>query len=259
MLANNIRLSSILAVLYGVTGFVGLSILVANLIEDRGWGFSVFVLFVPVPLVLLATAAFFALGRRWPRQLLLVALALLVPFCIYLIYGWVAGLTTFGVSHEIAYLVGSTGVLLLLMVYTICAVLTFHSSHFQREVGDEVTLDIEVKVPSKAGKKLRRLFVALIGLAYLMTCFFGVPAVQSSADNWATNEYRRIVMQGRSDAGLKFEPHMKTYVSFPILPGVILSYRDYQLAGLYGFGGFQFHLWYVVGSVEIFSCPVWLS
>jgi hypothetical protein len=54
-------------------------------------------------------------------------------------------------------------------------------------------------------------------------------------------------------------PYIWTYAAVPIAPGVIVSYHEYQLDGLYGFGGFDLSIWYVVGAKSLGGIPLWLS
>ena len=100
----------------------------------------------------------------------------------------------------------------------------------------------------------RRLLVA----AYLVTWAFGVPAAQSHQDAWAVAEYKRLKATGSArvwDA----HPRIRSYAAVPIAPGVLFTYHEYQLDGLYGFGGFELFLWYGAGVRSLGSLPVWVS
>ncbi|PYO55252.1 MAG: hypothetical protein DMD83_20655, partial [Candidatus Rokuibacteriota bacterium] len=54
-------------------------------------------------------------------------------------------------------------------------------------------------------------------------------------------------------------PRIRTYAAIPIAPGLILFYHEYQIDGLYGFGGFELALWYGVGVKSLGALPLWLS
>jgi hypothetical protein len=87
---------------------------------------------------------------------------------------------------------------------------------------------------------------------------FGVPAALSQQHGWAVTEYKRLRTsdsRGVWDA----HPYIQSYGAVPILPGIVLSYHEYQLAGLYGFGGFELSLWYGFGAKSLGALPIWLS
>jgi hypothetical protein len=46
-------------------------------------------------------------------------------------------------------------------------------------------------------------------------------------------------------------PYIGSYGALPILPGVVLSYHEYQLAGHYGCGRFELTVWYGAGVVSV--------
>ena len=54
-------------------------------------------------------------------------------------------------------------------------------------------------------------------------------------------------------------PYIKTFVSIPIAPFVVMSYHEYQLDGLYGFGGWDIQVWYLTGVKRILILPLWVS
>jgi hypothetical protein len=98
----------------------------------------------------------------------------------------------------------------------------------------------------------------IIFVAYFASFAFGIPAAQTSRDAWAVSEYKRLKASG-SQRVWAVHPYIASYVSFPILPAVIFTYHEYQLDGLYGFGGFDISLWYIFGVKRFCSFPIWLS
>lgn len=112
---------------------------------------------------------------------------------------------------------------------------------------------------SKTGKlTLRKAVIwTLIGF-YLLTWSMGVPSVQSSINKNSINEYKRMKEEYPDDVG-DASPYMKSYIAFPILPGIIMTYHEYQLAYLCGYGGWDIYLWYLFGSKCLWRCPSWLS
>jgi hypothetical protein len=97
-----------------------------------------------------------------------------------------------------------------------------------------------------------------LAAAYALTAMVGIPAAQNERTSWAISEYKRL---RASDSRLISDahPYIRTYVSIPVLPGVILSYHEYQLDGLYGLGSFELALWYWVGTRSLRVMPVWIS
>ncbi len=100
------------------------------------------------------------------------------------------------------------------------------------------------------------LYLLLVG--YVLTTVVGVPAAQSHRDAWAVAEYKRLRASG-SKRVWDAHPYIRTYVSIPLLPCVILSYHEYQLDGLYGLGTFEVAVWYGVGVRTADVWPLWIS
>jgi hypothetical protein len=103
-----------------------------------------------------------------------------------------------------------------------------------------------------------RAAVAALVAGYVLTAALGEPAVQTSSTSWEISEYKRLKATGSSlvwDA----HPYLATYAAFPLAPGLILTYHEYQLDGLYGFGGYRLYLWYGGGVRTLAELPMWLS
>ncbi len=103
-----------------------------------------------------------------------------------------------------------------------------------------------------------KLVLSLIISLYLLTVFIGNPIVQSFNNKWAIDEYKRI-NTGDNVRVWESHPYIKTFVSIPITPFVIMSYHEYQLDGLYGFGGWDIQVWYLAGVKSILILPLWVS
>ena len=115
------------------------------------------------------------------------------------------------------------------------------------------------QLPGVVEQVRRRPRIAVaIAVAYLATAVFGVPAAQSQQQSWAVAEYKRLRDTGTRDVW-DAHPYIWNYAALPLLPGVILSYREYQLAGLYGLGGLELTLWYGVGVRSLGVFPIWVS
>ncbi len=97
-----------------------------------------------------------------------------------------------------------------------------------------------------------------VAVAYAITAMFGAPACQTYRSQWAVAEYKRLRAGGDSRVW-EIHPRIATYAAIPILPAVVLEYHEYQLAGLYGFGGFELFVWYGSGVKSLGQLPLWLS
>ena len=71
----------------------------------------------------------------------------------------------------------------------------------------------------------------------------------------------RQIVTGRKDGNQVHEihPSIRFGLAFPLAPGIILVRHEYQLAGLYGWGGWELHAWYIVGTRPIFGMTQWIS
>jgi hypothetical protein len=103
-----------------------------------------------------------------------------------------------------------------------------------------------------------RVLLWVILVLYVATWAVGVPAVQSSNTKWAIEEYKRVNL-GNNPRVWESHPYVSTFLAFPILPFVIVSYHEYQLAGLYGWGGWDLQLWYVKDVKRILKLGLWIS
>lgn len=103
-----------------------------------------------------------------------------------------------------------------------------------------------------------KIILFLIVFLYSLTAFIGIPAVQSQNNNWAVEEYKRI-NTGDNPRVWESHPYIKSFVSVPIIPFFVMSYHEYQLDGLYGWGGWDIQLWYLVGVKRLLSVPFWVS
>jgi len=142
------------------------------------------------------------------------------------------------------------------------------------DIGTLIYLTLQIGLPILSGVLMWRLLsrpdtVSLptrrwygwgrwIVAAYVLTAFFGGPAVQSESTRWAVSEYKRVKATG-SIRVFDSHPYIRTYATVPIAPGVLVTYHEYQLDGLYGFGGFELSIWYIAGVRSLASFPLWLS
>jgi hypothetical protein len=110
----------------------------------------------------------------------------------------------------------------------------------------------ETDIVDKAGRPIFRIIVKVILAALLLTWLYGAPAVLSSTHGEAIQFYKKSV-SGKTIGKDDRYPYVRTAVCFPILPGVLMSYHQYQIASLWGRGGWEVHVWYVTGVKRLFS------
>lgn len=103
----------------------------------------------------------------------------------------------------------------------------------------------------------RRSLQATVLALYLCTAVFGIPSVHTELVRYEIAEYKHARNEGRRV--WPAHPRIEFFFSCPILPFVIITYHEYQLAGLYGWGGWEFHLWYIVGAKSITGLSFWVS
>lgn len=98
--------------------------------------------------------------------------------------------------------------------------------------------------------------LVVLGL-FLVTWAFGAPKVQTdlAAEEIAT--YKQL--KERKDRVWEAHPRIRFVVSVPIAPAVLLTYHEYQLAGLYGEGRWDVHFWYGAGTIQLLGITTWIS
>ena len=85
---------------------------------------------------------------------------------------------------------------------------------------------------------------------YSITGFIGNPIVQSYNTKLIIDEYKGIISRN-SEMIRESYPYLKTYVSFPIAPFVVVSYHEFTIAGLSGWDGWDIQIWYIAGVKRI--------
>jgi hypothetical protein len=105
----------------------------------------------------------------------------------------------------------------------------------------------------------RRNVAVLLGLAYLATWAFGVPAVVSYNDRSVVEEFKRVAARGERDDIRPSDPGFITLVAVPVFPGLVLSLRGYAIAGRYGWGGLQADVWWPGTVRQWFQITLFVS
>jgi hypothetical protein len=140
-----------------------------------------------------------------------------------------------------------------------CALLVFRSVRWMlRRAGnpDGKLPAASASVPTPRWKRTSHyVFLAL----FLLTWLFGAPAVQSSLHERAIRYYLEAQEQGRGFENRAIAPYVMTAVCFPVFPGILVSYHEYQVGPLWGSGGWYVHVWYVAGTKSFLFVQGWIS
>jgi len=101
-------------------------------------------------------------------------------------------------------------------------------------------------------------FAVLLG--YAITSIFGVPAVQSALTADALSAYK-AARHDRAGSGDVWPVHpvIRLKAALPLLPGIILSYHEYQVASLNGWGGWEVHVWFGGPPKSVYRLMAWIS
>jgi len=102
----------------------------------------------------------------------------------------------------------------------------------------------------------RHVRVVLLAL-YFATWIAGVPAVLSKLTAEEVSAYKQ--MRAEHNRVWEAHPFIAFDASFPVAPFLLLTHHRYQVAGLYGWGGWEVHLWYVLGCRSVFQDSEWVS
>lgn len=114
---------------------------------------------------------------------------------------------------------------------------------------------VSVKWEKSRGAKV---FLCGILILYFVTWAVGVPTVQSSNTKWVIEQYKRL-KEEKDTRVWEHHPYLRTFLSFPVLPFVVISYHEFQLHGIWGYGGLDIHVWYIKDVKLIFRLPLWIS
>ena len=90
-----------------------------------------------------------------------------------------------------------------------------------------------------------------------VTWAFGAPRVQTDLTAEEIGTYKRL--KAENNRVWEEHPRIEFVASLPVAPGVLLTYHEYQLAGLYGEGRWDVHLWYGAGTVQLLGFGTWIS
>jgi hypothetical protein len=104
-------------------------------------------------------------------------------------------------------------------------------------------------VPSKSG--------IILLVFFGITWAFGAPMVQSELTSASIARYK--MLKAENDEVWNSHPYIKCFVAVPVALGVILTYHEYQIAPLYGAGTWNIHVWYGLGTYQLFGVGAWIS
>ena len=108
---------------------------------------------------------------------------------------------------------------------------------------------------------LTRTLEALLLISFVATWAFGVPAVVSHLHAEALSKYQAVAAKAPPPYFPRNHsyPYINTPLAFPLAPGFIVSYHEYQLAPLYGAGLIQIHFWCGLEPTRVYIAIRWLS
>jgi hypothetical protein len=96
----------------------------------------------------------------------------------------------------------------------------------------------------------------ILGL-FAVTWAFGAPKVQTDLAAAEIATYKQL--KAENNRVWEVHPRIEFVVSLPIAPAILLTYHEYQLAGLYGEGRWDVHFWYGVGTIQLAGTGTWIS
>jgi hypothetical protein len=108
------------------------------------------------------------------------------------------------------------------------------------------------------GRAALRWAIRLVTVAYLLTWVFGAPQVQSELERLAVERYKNLEARTHSPEWQAY-PYIRTSFAIPMCPGLVLSYHEYQVAGLAGWGGWTVYAWYPGHMRQLAARMTWIS
>ncbi len=102
-----------------------------------------------------------------------------------------------------------------------------------------------------------KLVVTAFLLSFIATIVIGMPKIQSQTTQ-AGMEYYAQLHSGETVTA-QTHPYMITHCAIPVVPFVIIQYRESTYAGLNGWGGWTLVVWYGAGIKEYRLVGLWVS
>jgi hypothetical protein len=99
--------------------------------------------------------------------------------------------------------------------------------------------------------------VAVVLVSYLITWSLGVPRVLTDFTSAEVAEYKRD--KAEDNRVWEVHPVIRFLVAFPVAPALVLTYHEYQVAGLDGAGSWELSLWYGASSRSLWRYSLWVS
>jgi len=114
-----------------------------------------------------------------------------------------------------------------------------------------------------AVSKLMGLLVPWVLGAYVFGVVFtwviGVPAVHTHLVREGIEGYHRIAANDPEGLGRQRGPRIGIGASLPLVPFIVVSHIEIQLAPLAGWGGWVFHFWYPGRVRQLGEVMLWMS
>jgi hypothetical protein len=98
---------------------------------------------------------------------------------------------------------------------------------------------------------------AVFLVPYLITWTVGIPRVLTDFTSTEVAKYKQL--KAENNRVWEAHPVIRFFVAFPVAPALVLTYHEYQLAGLYGAGTWELTLWYGYASRSLWQSSLWVS
>lgn len=115
-------------------------------------------------------------------------------------------------------------------------------------------LDRRPKIPqtrSPLHQLLRKALAWTVAFGYLVTWIFGVPGVITRLTNEEARRYKETEASHHDHFLQESPPQFSTYVALPLIPGIIVLYRETYIDGQNGWGGWELYAWWGNGSTHL--------
>ncbi len=100
--------------------------------------------------------------------------------------------------------------------------------------------------------------VLVIVAAYGITWALGAPRVHTDLAAAEIAQYKKLKAKGDGRVW-DSHPYIQFFVTIPIAPAILLTYHEYQIAGLWGGGEWVLDAWYVMGTRRLIGMGTWIS
>ena len=102
----------------------------------------------------------------------------------------------------------------------------------------------------------RKILLSLVATGFVLTLMLGGPAADTSAHQEVVFGYKQALSSAPHRVG-KSHPYFKTYLTIPLAPGLLVSYREGAWSGHGAYGAFILDAWYGSGTKTLWAGYLW--